>query len=582
MKLSDYVMQYLYAKGVRTIFGYTGGSITHLIDSLHSVNGLVYVQNYHEQASAFCADALARVTNGLGVAMATSGPGATNLITGIANSYFDSIPCLYITGQVSTRAIKSGPEIRQQGFQETDIVSIVRPITKFAETLKDPLKIRFVLDKAIFLAISGRPGAVLVDIPHNLQTVDITPSELEGYIQSEGCDGFAGAVNQDVFDSVLTMIRQAVRPVILVGGGMAKSYLRPMLENLAEVCDTPVVASLMGLDSIDHNNPYFCGFIGSYGNRYANLAVAYSDLLIVLGSRLDERQTGDDRASFAKHAKIIHVDIDPTELNHNIKSDLPIQCDLAYFLHAVTTNTYFTQLDHSAWRRLIHEWAQEYAQPPNNIANGCVDPNEFLTKLSHHISKNSIVTLDVGQNQMWAAQSLHINTNMRTISSSGHGAMGYALPAGIGAYFAEKGRQIVCIMGDGGIQMNIQELQTVVRENIPLKIFVLNNNSLGMIRDFHEKYFSDKCYGSVSGYANPSFERLAYAYDIPYTLIEDINSIVDLPGMLASSRPHLFEVKVAQKSSVYPCPAPRSAVHDQLPRLSIDELTRIEKVALGQ
>ena len=578
MKLSDYVMNFLFEKKISHIFGYQGGSVTHLIDSLHKVKGLSYIQNYHEQASSFCADAYARVSGGVGVAIATSGPGATNLITGIANAFFDSVPCLFITGQVSQREMKTKQSIRQQGFQETDIVSIVNPITKYAETVMEPERIRFFLEKAFFYAQSGRPGPVLIDLPHNVQASEINVPLLQSFYDSEE---YAAEMKKRSHPDSLTvkkivaLLSEAKRPVILAGGGLASIRGQGIFEEFYTVCDLPVVCSLRGLDAIDHEDKHFCGFIGSYGNRYANFAVANSDLLLVLGSRLDERQTGPDKTLFAREARIIHVDVDSDELNHNVCEAISICCDVESFLKEALTAVSGGTLDHKKWLAQIHRWKVQYPSYPVHDQPCGVDPNEFLYILSRKASGKAVVCADVGQNQMWVAQSFCLFGGKQLLSSSGHGAMGYSLPAGIGAYCASPNRQIICVMGDGGIQMNLQELQTVFRERIPLKIFVMNNQSLGLIRTYQEKYFNDRCYGSVQGYANPDFEKLAYAFDILYTKIRTREDFDRLDGGLEMDKPHLFEVVLSSKTQVVPEPAPRGPVEDQFPPLDRKELSRL-------
>lgn len=579
MKLSDYVMNFLFERGIRHIFGYQGGSIAHLVDSLHKVEGLNYIQNYHEQASSFCADSYARASGIFGVAIATSGPGATNLITGVANAFFDSVPCLFITGQVSTHLIKTDPAIRQQSFQETDIVSIAKPITKFAESVLVPGKIRYYLEKAICIAQSGRPGAVLLDIPHNVQASEIDPQMLESYYDSAEYKSArlssGNPLDKETIQQVISLLAAAQRPVVLAGGGMSSVRGTDILKRFVHQFDLPVVGSLMGLDAIDHEDDHFCGFIGSYGNRYANFAIAKSDLLLVLGSRLDERQTGSDRTLFARNAQIVHVDIDPHELNHHVHPSVSICCDIRVFLSELMEEAKDQKFDNGAWRENINLWKKKYPSfSPHASEEDHVDPNEFLHVLSKKASKKATVCLDVGQNQMWVAQSFSLPGDKQFLSSSGHGAMGYSLPAGIGAYFATPDRQIICVMGDGGVQMNIQELQTVSRENIPLKIFVMNNHSLGLIRDLHENY-SYKNIGSVEGYTNPDFGKIARAYNISYTRIQTRQDFSKLNHGLKTAKPHFFEVVLSPNSQVMPAPAPRRAVDDQYPLLDREEYNKI-------
>jgi acetolactate synthase-1/2/3 large subunit len=578
MKLSDYVMRFLFEKNVRYVFGYQGGSVTHLIDSLHKVEGLTYIQNYHEQASSFSADAYARASGRIGVAIATSGPGATNLITGIANAFFDSVPCLFITGQVSTHLMKRTDAIRQQSFQETDIVSIVKPITKSAESVLVPERIRLCLEKAIFVAQSGRPGAVLLDIPHNVQASEIAPETLESFFDSdeyESQEVKSPFLDKGTLEQIVTMLTEARRPVVLAGGGMSSVRRTGLFNAFVRAFDLPVVCSLMGLDSIDHDDEHFCGFIGSYGNRYANFAVARSDLLLVLGSRLDERQTGPDRTLFAEHARIIHVDIDPHELNHHVHASVSVCSDIGLFLNTMNEEIGNRRFYNKEWLQTIHQWRVKYPSYAVHDANtDYVDPNEFMHVLSMQVSDRAIVCLDVGQNQMWVAQSFFLRGDKRFLSSSGHGAMGYSLPAGIGAHFAAPDRQVICVMGDGGLQMNLQELQTVFRENIPLKIILMNNQSLGLIRDLHENYLF-KNIGSVEGYTTPDFRRIANAFGIAYTRISTTWDFEKLGRGLKTKKPHFFEVVLSPNSQVVPGPAPRRAVQDQLPLLDREEYSQI-------
>src|SRR3990170_2147926 len=321
MKLSDYVIDFLVKQDVHHIFEFIGGAITHLIDSTYGRDDIHCVSVHHEQAGAFAAEAYARMNGKLGVAMATSGPGALNLITGIGSCYFDSVPCLFITGQVNTYEYKFDRPVRQIGFQETDIVSVVKPLTKYAELIVDPEKIRFHLEKAVYLAQQGRPGPVLLDIPMNIQRSQIEPEKLVSFLDS---DEYRSLHKSTVCDdkkiqSVIEHITKAQRPVILAGGGVRTAGATEAFSRLVEITGIPVVTSLMGLDVMPHDHPAFFGMIGAYGNRYSNLALANSDLLLILGSRLDSRQTGTRQDTFARAAKKIHVDIDPHELNAKIQ-----------------------------------------------------------------------------------------------------------------------------------------------------------------------------------------------------------------------------------------------------------------------
>mgnify|MGYP001603540757 FL=1 len=311
MKLSDYIVEFLKDNGVTTVFGYQGGAITHFVDSIYTAEGIKFVSNYHEQASAFAAEGYSRVTGNIGVCTATSGPGATNLITGIGSAFFDSIPCLYITGQVNTYEYKRSAEIRQEGFQETDIVSIIKPITKYAVMITDSKKIKFCLEKSFYLAKEGRSGPVLLDIPMNIQRSEVNPCDLVSFYESEEYKTKKRLkVNIEDVSNLIEVIRKSERPVILAGGGIRLAKAERKLEKLIDITGIPVVSTLMGIDCLNHEHKCYVGYMGAYGTRYSNLAVANCDLLIVLGSRLTTRQTSAITDSFAREAKIVHVDID--------------------------------------------------------------------------------------------------------------------------------------------------------------------------------------------------------------------------------------------------------------------------------
>ncbi|MCJ7691750.1 MAG: thiamine pyrophosphate-binding protein [Clostridiaceae bacterium] len=531
MKLSDYIVEFLKDNGVTTIFGYQGGAITHFVDSICKADGIRFISNYHEQASAFAAEGYARVSGNIGVCTATSGPGATNLITGIGSAYFDSIPCLYITGQVNTYEYKRSKEIRQEGFQETDIVSIIGPITKYSTMITDSEKIKFFLEKAIYIAKSGRPGPVLLDLPMNIQRAEINPCELISFYESEEYKKqLKLQVNIEDVSKLIELIKNSKRPIILAGGGIRLAKAERKLEKLIELTGIPVVSTLMGIDSVNHEHKCYIGYMGAYGNRYSNLAVANCDLLIVLGSRLTSRQTSSITGSFAREAKIVHVDIDRNELNIKVKEDLAIECDLGLFIDNFNENLSESKykFDFSSWIDKINLYKKKYPsyQTHNNINE--IDPNEFINRVSEMLNPKSIVCLDIGQNQIWASQSLKLNENQRLLNAGGMGPMGFGVPAAIGAWYAKPNYKIVAITGDGGIQMNIQELQTIAREKIPVKIIIMNNNALGMIRHFQEMYFESNYYGTIDGYSVPDFMRISEAYGIKSLKIIDLSGMKEL------------------------------------------------------
>jgi acetolactate synthase-1/2/3 large subunit len=569
MKLSDYITDFLAGQGVTHVFGFAGGAVTHMLDSLHGRRDIRFVSAYHEQAAAFAAEGYARMKNDIGVALATSGPGATNLITGIGSAYFDSVPCLYITGQVNTYEYKGDMKIRQLGFQETDIVSIVKSITKYAVRVSDPHKIKYELQKSIALARGGRKGPVLLDIPMDVQRADISPEELEGY----EAEASAGAADDFRLADISALLGASRRPVILAGGGVRQAGASELLGTVARRTKIPVVCSLMGLDACDQTSGQFCGMIGAYGNRYANFILANSDLIISLGSRLDTRQTGTRPASFAREARLVRVDIDENELERKIKEDeLPVRADVSDFLKALEKGLNRMALpDIRPWLAQVGSYIDRYPSFPGGKS---MHPNSVMHEISRLTGENDILCLDVGQNQMWAAQSLRLKSGQRLLISGGMGAMGFSLPAAVGAHYACPGRRVLSFCGDGGMQMNVQELQLLRRNNIPVKLIILNNRCLGMIRHFQEMYFEGRYEGTIQGYSAPDFCRIAEAYGIRNARIESPEELKETRPLLEADGPVLIEILLDQTTYVYPKLAVNRPLEDQEPLLDRDEFLR--------
>ncbi|MBU3179965.1 thiamine pyrophosphate-binding protein [Clostridium psychrophilum] len=575
MKLSDYIVEVLKDNGVTTVFGYQGGAITHFVDSIYKVEGIKYISNYHEQASAFAAEGYARVSGNIGVCTATSGPGATNLITGIGSAFFDSIPCLYITGQVNTYEYKRSNDIRQEGFQETDIVSIIKPITKFAVMVTDAKDIRFYLEKALYISRSGRTGPVLLDLPMDIQRAEIDPEELISFYESEE---YRLIINDKVYlkdvNELIELIKNSERPMILAGGGIRLANASKNIEKLIEITGIPVACTLMGIDCINHNHACYVGYMGSYGNRYSNLAVANCDLLIVLGSRLTSRQTSSIADSFAREAKIVHVDIDKNELNIKVKEFLSIICDLNLFISELNNSLlkFNYKFDFTAWIDKINNYKARYPSYETHKDTNVINPNEFMNKISEMLNPNSIISLDIGQNQIWASQSLKLKKNQRLLNAGGMGPMGFGLPAAIGAWYARPNYKIVAITGDGGIQMNIQELQTIVCEKIPIKIIIMNNNALGMIRHFQELYFESNYYGTIEGYSVPNFVKISEAYGIKSFKISNESGMDELKEKLNDNESYVIEVELKNITYVIPKLGIGKPIEDQEPLLDRKEL----------
>lgn len=581
MKLSDYVIDCLKQQGVSHVFEFIGGAIVHLLDSVSFRDDMECVSVRHEQAGAFSAEAYARMNGKLGVAMATSGPGALNLLTGIGSCYFDSVPCLFITGQVNTYEYKFDRPVRQIGFQETDIVSVAQSLTKYAVMVTDSDQIRYELEKAIYLAQNGRPGPVLLDIPMNLQRAQIEPDNLVSFYDSKEYDELSkdsGEISDSVIADIINMLGAAKRPLILAGGGIRVSNSTLALSQFIEKTGIPIVSSLMGIDVISHDNPLYSGLIGSYGNRYSNLILANCDLLLILGSRLDSRQTGTRPDTFGRAAKKIHVDIDHNELNSKVEATLAVRANLNDFLEKINVSlTGFSKPDISEWLKSIEMLKEQFPTYSFTPDANEIEPNRFMELLSSRSGKFGAVCLDVGQHQMWASQSFKLSGHQRLLNSGGMGAMGFALPAAIGASLA-TGEETLVIAGDGGFQLNIQELDTIVRLNLPIKIVVMNNSSLGMVRQFQDLYFEGRQQSTVN--PNPSFIDIVKAYTIPAYQMNTMEDVHQLEQFLSTVGPAFIEVKLEKKTEVHPKLVVNRPIEDMYPYLDREELKKIMLIDL--
>lgn len=586
MKLSDYIVDYIAKLGTKHIFTITGGAIAHVVDSVgrraKEVGDIDYVCVQHEQAGAMAAEAYSRFGPGPGVAMVTSGPGATNLITGICGCWFDSIPTLFICGQVNSKesveSIKTKP--RQVGFQETDIVSMVKPITKFAEKVTDPNQIKYFLDKAVAIAYSGRPGPALLDIPVDLQVADVDPQKLEGFtekltIESDSED----QINKKIKES-LNLIEKAERPIILLGGGVRLAKAEKEAVKFVETLGFPTVVSWSGFDLLPHNHRLYRGHIGVYGDRGANLAVQNSDLLITLGSRLDTRQTGGRVNTFARAAKKIIVDIDHNEIfkNRGVKADISICADVKKFLQSATPIFgRAKKIKIGSWINKTAEWSQKYLAvlPEYKKEKRDVNAYAFVRTLSDKVKEGATIVADEGGNLVWTMQSWRIKKGQRLISTFGNSPMGYSFPAAIGACFALGGKEIICIDGDGGFQINLQELQTLAHYKLPIKIFILNNRGYGIIKQFQDLYFDARYEATGRGYSAPDFCRVAEAFGIKSVKISRLKEVNKKIGaVLAYKGPILCEVLINPGQKLIPKLEFGRPIEDMSPYLSRAELSK--------
>lgn len=550
MKASDYIVEYLIQRQVTDIYGYPGGMVTHLIDSLYKYRDRIRSHiTYNEQGAAFAACGYAQTKNAVGVAYATSGPGATNLITGICNAYFDSIPTLFITGQVNSNEQKGLLPVRQRGFQETEIVSMVSSVTKYASKVVDVSMLKAELDKAFYHATSGRKGPVLLDIAMDVfrSEIDVNESKSAEEPNSKATKSKAG---HEVFDTnalkgIFTeSLNNAKRPVLLLGRGAENADIEAVLKHN----NIPIVTSMIAIDQVSWSDMNF-GFIGAYGDRSANFLVAKSDLVIAVGARMDVRQVGAKRENFAPDSKIIRIDIDEGELEYKVHQDeIGICKDAKEALSVLSDILSYGEYDFAEWLGVCKEIADRL--------KGVDEPtfyNAVMHRLSKQVPANTIITTDVGQNQVWTAQSFDVKKGQKVFFSGGHGAMGYSLPAAIGCAHASN-KSVVCITGDGGIQMNIQEMQTIIREHLPIKIILFNNHALGMIRHFQEMYF-DSVYSQTvvgSGYGNPDFSGIAKAYGFKYHSITSIRDLEDTNIDFEDGIPELIEIKIDTDTYVFP------------------------------
>jgi acetolactate synthase-1/2/3 large subunit len=548
MKVSDYVVAALYQMGVRHVFELSGGMITHLLDSLYLHGKIRIVSMHHEQAAAFAADATGRMTGIPGVAMATSGPGATNLLTGIGSCYFDSSPGVFITGQVNRSEQKGDRKIRQLGFQETDIVAMAGPITKEAWRITAPEEVPPILARAFRVATGGRPGPVLIDIP-----MDVQRSSLDGACLDEQPPASEGDSPTDcgpLRDALLS----SRRPMFLVGGGIRAGHAQEMFLQLVNQLGVPVVNSLMAVDVLPYGHPSRVGMIGTYGNRWANLALAESDLVVVMGSRLDVRQTGSRTDAFKGDRKIFHIDCEEAELNNRVKGCDGIVSALGPFLEQLLSalRGVGRPFAWAAWLDEIEGLRRAWPDTAELKSVVGINPNSLMHQLSD--CSAAAYVADVGQHQMWAAQSLELGPRQRFLTSGGMGSMGFGLPAAIGVALSVPGKPVVLIAGDGGFQCNIQELQTVVQLGLPLKIVVLNNQCHGMVRQFQESYFEGRYQSTWWGYSAPDFASVATAYGVCGRTVADEKQVPDSLRWLWEDpdQPRLLQVMIDPLANAYP------------------------------
>jgi len=567
IKVSEYIVDHVAKNQTDTIFGHIGGFNANIVDMIYKSAKVKFVLNYHEQASSFACNAYAIVSGNVGVATSSGAPSTCNLLAGIATAYFDSLPCVFLVGSVHSLALRTCKSVRQNVFEEIDFVHLVSDITKYAVVVKDPNNIRYELEKAWYIALDGRRGPVVLDIPHNIARSEINVDLLKPFVSPPKIE-----YDSIDFGDIACRLKNSKRPIIVLGGGTRSDTCRAYIKKLLKKINIPVVASLCGLDVISHDSESYVGFIGDYGNRYANLALANSDFIIVLGSRLDERQMGGYQSRFSLNAHVIRVDVDKVELNRRFSETVSIYSSAENFLAGLILQD-INVSNFSKWAKVIATWKKRY--PSYNLENKNVEANAFLRIFSDFLDDNTIICSDVGQNQMCVAQAIHLRGERRLLNCAGYGSMGFSLPASIGAAYANSGAHVISINGDGGIQMNIQELQTIKRDNLPITIVILNNNCLGMIRRLQEEMYENRVSASVNGYSVPNYSAIAKAYGLNYLSISTVEEYGSIKTFIADKTPSIIEVFLPVGMKNYP--EPGHLLDQQKPLLSKEEYEFIKK-----
>ncbi len=558
MRAADALMESLKAEGVEHIFGIPGGANLPTYDALVDAD-VRHIQVRHEQGGGHAAEGYAKASGRVGVAFATSGPGATNLVTAIADAMMDSVPTVFVTGQVRTELIGT------DGFQEADILGATLPFVKHSFQVTDPRQIPEYVHEAFHIASTGRPGPVLVDIPQDLSRAEIEYEprseavELPGYKPST-----AGNIKQ--IRIAAKALANARRPILYTGGGVINANASEELRELAGAERFPVTSTLMGLGAFPASGEQWLGMLGMHGTRAANYAMDEADLIVAIGARFDDRITGK-LSEFAPHAKFIHIDIDPAEISKNVPAHIPIVGDVKQVLPKLTREYRALQVDASrldAWWKRIRAWQEEHPLGYEPGTDGEIKP-QFMIEAMHRATQgDAIITSDVGQHQMWAAQYYGFDKPRRWINSGGLGTMGFGLPAGVGAKVAFPEETVVCLAGDGSLIMNVQELATCATEEIPVKVFLMNNGYMGMVRQWQELFW-DRRYSSVEMGPSPDWVKLAEAFGVTGMRCEDSADLEEMMATaLGTAGPVLLDVRVSPEENCFPMIPAGAAARDMV------------------
>jgi len=558
MRAADALCQALEAEGVEHVFGIPGGANLPTYDALYD-SDLIHIQARHEQCAGHAAEGYAKASGKVGVALATSGPGATNLVTAIADSIMDSVPTVFITGQVRTDLIGT------DGFQEADVTGITLPIVKHSFLVTDPAQIPDYIHKAFHIASSGRPGPVLVDIP-----LDLTRAEID-YEPASGVPKLPGY--QPTTEGNIKQIRIAAkalansrRPVLYAGGGVINANASEELRALAAAGNFPVTCTLMGLGAFPAPHEQWLGMLGMHGTRTANYSMDEADLIVAIGARFDDRITGK-LSEFAPRAKFVHIDVDPAEISKNIPAHIPIVGDCKDVLPKLTAEYGAQGADPARleeWWSRIRAWQDKHPLAYEETSDGEIKPQFMVEEMYRATGGDAIITSDVGQHQMWAAQYYHFNKPRRWLNSGGLGTMGFGLPAAIGAKVAKPDEQVVCLAGDGSLVMVCQEMATAAFHDLPVKVFLMNNGHFGMVRQWQELFWQER-YQSVEMGASPDWVKLAEAFGWNGMRCEDKGDLGDaMKTALETDGPVLLDVRVTPNENCYPMIQPGAAARDMV------------------
>ena len=580
IKLSDYVADFL-----STITDYAfvgqGSCVVHILDSIDKRDDIKNIPSQNEQGASLAADAYSRSSGKMGVSIATSGPGIINLIQGIGCSFFDSIPHLIISGAVPTNQTRINKEIRQVGFQEMEVVDIVKPLTKYAVLLKDANKIKYELEKLIYYSKEGRCGPVLLDLPDDLQREFIIPDELESFIPPDDKNYISSSL-----DEVLNLINNSKRPLIIYGNGIKVGKAEVELDVFLKKTNIPFVPTWATLDLYDYDTENLVGTFGVAASRYGNFAVQKADLLICIGTRLSYQLTGAQKTKFSPNSKKIIVEIEKVELeNENgIKADIGINSCAKIFLQNINKSEInINNIEIEKWKEWINSVKKEFpiCKKSYHQETKFVNPYVFFDTLSNFLKKDDVVIPDASANLIWAYQALKPKKGQQIFTALNHSPMGYSVAASVGAQFSDFNKRVIAVIGDGSMQMNVQELETISYNKLPIKIFIINNEGYGLIKGTQEGFLNKNYVGvdKTSGLGIPDFKKIAYAYDIQYQKISNNNDLKEIfNNLLDENKPIIFDVMVDPEQRVLPKLESGKLLHDMAPYIDRNILDQIMEI----